>query len=151
MQPLRLATVVALLSIAFPAAAADVRVDNLWARATAPGQKTAGIYAEFTSTADAALVSAASPLAARVELHSTTVDGGVMRMRSLDRIELPALKTVKLAPNGLHLMAVDLTRPLKPGEKLPLELRIQASGGAVTTIKIDAEVRARTAAPAHVH
>ena len=151
MQTLRLGTLVALLSLAFSAAAADLSVDNAWARATAPGQKTAGVYLELTSTTDAALVSAASPLAARVELHSTTLDGGVMRMRAVDRIALPARKTVKLAPNGLHLMAVDLTRPLQPGEKLPLELRVEVSGGAATTIRIDAEVRARTGAPAHVH
>jgi copper(I)-binding protein len=151
MPALRLTTLVALLCIASTAAAADVKVDNAWARATAPAQKTAGAYAELTSTADAALVSATSPLAERVELHSTTFDGGVMRMRPMDRIELPAGKTVKLAPNGLHLMAIGLVRPLKPGDKLPLVLTIQSAGRPSTTLKIEAEVRAGAGAPVHVH
>jgi copper(I)-binding protein len=142
---------VALLAIAFSATAADVKVDNAWARATAPAQKTGGAYAELTSTADAVLVSATSPLAERVELHSTTLDGGVMRMRPIDRIELPAGKTVKLAPNGMHLMAIGLVRPLKPGDKLPLALTIQAAGRPATTLKIEAEVRAGAGTPAHVH
>ena len=151
LQSLRFTTAAALLCIASAVTAADVRVDNAWARATAPAQKTAGAYAELTSTVDAALVSAASPLAERVELHSTTFDKGVMRMRPVDRIELPAGKTVKLAPNGIHLMALGLARQLKQGDKLPLVLTIQAPGQSATTMKIEAEVRAGTGTPAHVH
>jgi copper(I)-binding protein len=77
-----------------------------------------------------------------VELHSMTLDGGVMRMRALPRIELPAGKTVNLAPNGLHLMLIDLKRPLKAGDKLPLVLSVQTSGTSVTTLNVEAEVRA---------
>ncbi len=132
------------------AAAADVKIDNAWARAPAPGQKTASAYVELTSAADAALVSASSPFAGRVELHSMTLDGGVMRMRPLSRIELPAGRTVKLAPNGMHLMVLDLKQPLKVGDKLSLVLRIQPMAGSATTLKIEAEVR--PAAPSgHVH
>jgi copper(I)-binding protein len=147
---LRPAMLVALLVMASAAAAADVRVDNAWARAPAPGQKTASAYADLTSASDAALISAASPLAGRVELHSMTLDGGVMRMRPLARIDLPAGKTVKLAPAGMHLMLLDLKQALKPGDKLPLVLTIQGPGSSATTLKIDAEVRA-AAAGAHVH
>src|SRR6476661_1951876 len=86
-----------------PAAfAQSVKVENAWARATVPGQKTGGIYVDLTSANDAALVAAGSPVAARAELHSMSMDGGVMRMRALPRIELPARKTVKLAPGGMH-------------------------------------------------
>src|SRR5688572_13088014 len=74
----------------------SVKVANAWVRAPAAGQKTAGAYVELTSGRDAALVAAGSPAAARVEMHSSTVEGGVMRMRALPRIELPAGQTVKL-------------------------------------------------------
>jgi hypothetical protein len=139
-------------SIAFSAAAAaaesdrSVEIANAWVRATAPGQKTAGAYVELTSAHNAVLVAAGSPVAAGVEMHSSSVEGGVMRMRALPRIELPAGQTVKLAPGGLHLMLVDLKQPLKVGDIVPLTLSVQPAGPtagmSLTTITLQAEVRA---------
>ena len=130
------------------ASAADVKIANAWARATAPGQKTAVVYMDVRSDADAALVGATSPLAARVELHTMSMEGGVMRMRPLERVVLPARKTVKLAPNGAHLMLVDVSRPLKAGERVPLMVRV-ATGKATQALAVNAEVRALTAAHEH--
>lgn len=138
--------------ISAPAVSAQsVGVANAWVRATAPGQDTAGAYVELTSDSNAALVAAGSPLAARAELHSMTMDGGVMRMRALPRIELPAGQTVKLAPGGLHVMLIGIKRPLKPGDKVPLVLSVQSSGTSLTTLNIEAEVRAPGAAVSHAH
>jgi copper(I)-binding protein len=136
-----------------PAAfAQSVKVENAWARATVPGQKTGGIYADLTSASDAALVAAGTPVAARAELHSMSMDGGVMRMRALPRVELPAGKTVKLAPGGMHVMLVDLKQPLKAGDKVPLTLSVQSSGSAPTTLKLEVPVRAADSpADAHHH
>ena len=85
----KLSMCVALLSIAFAARAAEVKFDSAWVRTPAPGQKTASAYVELTSASDAALVSVASPLAERVELHTMSLDGGVMRMRSLPASSCP--------------------------------------------------------------
>ena len=140
------------LVASFTATGADapsVRVANAWARATVPGQNTGAAYVDLTSDRGAALVAAGSPLAGRVELHSMTNDGGVMRMRQLPKVELPAGQTVKLEPNGIHLMLVDLKQPLKPGDKLPLVLSVQSSGMSLTTLKIEAEVRANGAQHGH--
>lgn len=135
------------------ACADGVSVANAWVRPPAPGQTTASAYVELTSTRDAALVGAGSAAAARVEMHSMTVDGGVMRMRALPRIELPAGQTVKLAPGGIHLMLIDLKQPLKAGGTVPLVLSVQAtgpsSGTSLRTLNVQAEVR--TAAPAPHH
>ncbi|HEX2830369.1 MAG TPA: copper chaperone PCu(A)C [Burkholderiales bacterium] len=129
----------------------SVKVENAWARATVPGQKTGGVYVDLTSPADSALVAAASPVAARGELHSMSMDAGVMRMRSLPRIELPAGKTVKLAPGGLHVMLVDLKQPLKAGDKIPVTLSLQGPGAAPTTLKLEVPVRAADAPAEHGH
>ena len=129
--------------------APSVRVANAWARATVPGQNTGAAYVDLTSDRGAVLVAAGSPLAGRVELHSMTNEGGVMRMRQLPKVELPAGQTVKLEPNGIHLMLVDLKQPLKPGDKLPLVLSVQSSGMSLTTLKIEAEVRANSAQRGH--
>jgi copper(I)-binding protein len=138
----------------FAASGADapsVKVMNAWARATVAGQNTAAAYVDLTSDRSAALVAAGSPLAQRVELHSMTHEGGVMRMRQLPKVELPAGQTVRLAPNGVHLMLVDLKQPLKAGDKLPLVLSVQSSGMSLTTLKIEAEVRAAATGVQHSH
>jgi len=127
-------------------AAEAITVGNAWARATAPGQKAAGAYMELTSPADAALVGVETPVAARAELHLMSMDGGVMRMRAVEKIELPARKAVKLAPGGLHVMLIDIKQPLKTGDKVPLTLTVRGAGAALSTIRVEAEVRA---VPAH--
>lgn len=132
-------------------AAETVSVRNAWARATAPGQKTAGAYMELVSNADAFLIAVASPLAGKAELHNMSMDAGVMRMRPAQKIDLPAQKMVKLAPGGLHVMLLDIKQPLKEGDKVPLTLTIQEAGGAQSTVKVEAEVRAVGGAPGHSH
>ena len=135
------------------AAAQSVKVANAWVRAPAPGQKTAIAYVELTSARNAALVAAGSPAAAGVEMHTMSMDGGIMRMRAVPRIELPAGRTVKLGPGGLHLMLIDVRKPLKAGDRVRLVLSVQetgpAAGMSLTTLELEAEVRA--AATAHSH
>ena len=130
-------------------AAETVNVGNAWVRATAPGQKTAGAYLELTSAADAALVAVASPAAGKAELHTMSMDGGVMRMRPVAKIDLPAKKTVKLAPGGLHVMLLDIRQPLKDGDKVPLTLTIRGGGNAQSTVEVEAQVRAAGGASMH--
>jgi hypothetical protein len=126
-----------------PASAAEpVAVRNAWVRAPAPGQSVAGAYMELTAGAKSALVSITSPVAARGELHSTTMEGGVMKMRPAERIELAPGKTVKLEPGGFHAMLIDLKRTLKPGEKVPLTLTVQRADASRATFTVQAEVRA---------
>ena len=127
------------------AAAPSVKVTDAWVRATVPGQKTASAYLELTSDRDAALVAAGSPAARSVELHSMSMHEGVMRMRALPRIELPAGKAVKLSPGGLHIMLIDLKQPLKAGDTVTLNLSVQETGPSkgmsLTTLEIQAPVR----------
>ena len=131
----------ALLAWSACTSAADVRVANAWARASAPGQTSAAIYMEVKSDTDAVLTAAESARAERAELHAMKVENGVMRMRPLERVELGAGKTVKFEPNGLHLMLVNVKQPLKAGERVPVTLTVQARGGAAKTLKLQAEVR----------
>lgn len=141
-----------LMAAVVPAYAAQtVGVNNAWVRATAPGQKAAGAYLELTSVADSALVAVDSPLAAKAELHNMSMDGGVMRMRAVEKIDLPAGKTVKLAPGGLHVMLLDIRQAFKAGGKVPLTLTFRGASGAQTTQKIEAQVRATGSSATHHH
>ena len=120
----------------------SVQVSNPWVRATAPGQKVAGIYMELKADADMRLVSGSSPLCGRVELHTMRMEGGMMVMRPLPEIELPKGQTVSLKPGGLHVMCIDMKKPLKTGEQLPLTLVTRSSGGQEQKLQVAAEVRA---------
>jgi len=126
-------------------------VKDAWVRAPAPGQNVAGVYMEIVSRADSVLVAVASPAAARAEMHSTTQEAGVMKMRPLEKIELPAGKAVKLAPGGLHVMLIGLKQPLKRGDKVPVTLTVlRPAAGSQSVFTVRAEVRDADAG-AHQH
>ena len=82
-------------------AAESVTIAHAWVRATVPGQNVAGAYLDITSLAPAALIAVASPVAGKAELHTMTMDGGVMKMRAVGEVELPARQTVSLKPGGI--------------------------------------------------
>ena len=122
-------------------AAGDVQVKDPWVRATVPGQMVAGAYLEIVSPTPARLVGAASPLAKSAEIHSMKMDGDVMRMSAVPAIELPAGQGVKLAPGGYHIMLMGLARQLKPGDKVPLTLKLEGGTAAPRTLAVEATVR----------
>jgi copper(I)-binding protein len=136
-------TLVAIAVLPYAAPAADaIRVLDPWARATVPGQKVGGVYMEIVSPRDARLVGVASPAAGTAEVHSMTMDGGTMRMRAVEALDLPAGTPVKLAPGGYHVMLFDLKKPLVAGQKVPLTLVIEETGKRAHRITVNAIVRA---------
>lgn len=125
--------VAAALALALPAQAADARSGALealqpWSRPAAAGTTGVGFMTLVNrgATADA-LVGAESPVARKVEMHATSMAGGVMRMTPEARVPLPAGGQVVFAPGGRHLMLRELTRPLKAGDRVPATLAF-ASG-----------------------
>lgn len=141
------------MAAAAPVQAQPVTVKDAWVRAPAPGQKVAAAYMELVSRGNSmVLIGVASPVAGRVEVHGTTVEAGVMKMRPAGNVELPAGKPVKLAPGGLHVMLMDLKQPLKPGDKVPLALTVQrADLTSRSVFAVQAEVRAVAEATVHHH
>jgi copper(I)-binding protein len=131
----------AVIPSAAPAADA-IRVIDPWARATVPGQKVGGVFMEIVSPRDARLTGVASPVAGAAEVHSMTMDGGTMKMRAVEALDLPAGRPVKLAPGGYHVMLFDLKKPLVAGEKVPLTLVIEDAGKRTRKIAVTAIVRA---------
>jgi len=131
--------------LALPAAA-QVAVTDAWIRGTVPGQKATGAFMQLTSLSDMALVGAASPAAKVVEIHQMKQEGGMMKMNAVDRVALPANKTVELKPGGYHIMMMDLTQPLRDGESIPLTLTFEDKAGKKQTVEVKAAVRALTAA-----
>ncbi|MBI5937479.1 MAG: copper chaperone PCu(A)C [Betaproteobacteria bacterium] len=139
------------LSLSANAWAADIKIDEAWTRATAPGQHIGGAFMTLTADADLSLVDAASPVASSVEMHNMVMDKDVMVMRRIDRIALPKGKAVPLAPGGLHLMLFGLKAPLKTGERVPLTLTVRDAKGKTRQIEVKAEVREIAGGMMHRH
>jgi hypothetical protein len=138
---------VALLSLVSTSVFSQVQISDAWSRATPPGAKIAAGYLTIRNqgaTADR-LIGASSPAAARVEPHVTEKQGEVMRMREVKGYDVPAQGSYELKPGGAHLMLVDIKRPLKEGDKVPLVLRFQKAG----EVKVDLEVKALGAPAGH--
>ena len=131
--------------------AQPVEIKDAWIRGTVAGQKATGAFMSLTSRSPARLVAAASPAAGVAEIHSTKMEGGVMRMAAVDGVELPANRTVKLAPGGYHVMLMDLKRTLKAGERVPLRLTFELAGKKRETVEVDVEVRSVTGETKHGH
>ncbi|ADC72222.1 MULTISPECIES: copper chaperone PCu(A)C [unclassified Thioalkalivibrio] len=87
-----------------------------WVRLV-PGDTTAG-YLELRNTggSDRRIVAAESPIAETTELHEHTHEDGVMRMREVEHLDLPAGEALVLEPGGLHLMFIGLHEPLTAGD-----------------------------------
>lgn len=108
--------------------------------ATVPGQSVAGAYLVLESAQDAQLFSGQSDVARAVEVHTMSMADGVVRMRRLDALPLPARTAVKLAPGGAHLMLVGVNRVLKPREHVRLTLKAVTADGKTLTVTISAPV-----------
>jgi copper(I)-binding protein len=103
-----------------------IEITDPWIRASVPGQTSGAAYVEIknTSPEPTAIVTAASDRSPRVELHSVSREGGMARMREVEKIDIPANGTVKLAPGGFHIMFVGLPQPFKVGETVSVQLTL---------------------------
>lgn len=119
------------LASALPALAADQRsgmltVNQPWSRATPPGAPTGVAYLEIVNKGPAdTLLRIESAVAREVQMHTSYSEGGMMRMRHVKSLEIPAQGRVQFQPGGLHLMLMGLQQPLKEGERIELTLVFQ--------------------------
>ncbi len=124
--------------------AGDIEVAGAWSRATTPGQDAAMADMTITSKYAAKLVGVATPVAQTAELHSMTTENGMMKMRQVKEIELPAGKAVNLGSAGYHLMLIGLKTQLNAGDNVSLTLTLQVGKGKPVKLKTSAEVKPLT-------
>ena len=142
-----------------------ITVTDAWAR-NSPMVANAGaaymVIGNEGTSADA-LIGAASPVAATVEVHETVAmapspaesggmgmaspapgasmgaGGGMLGMQKVDRVEIPAGGSVELKPGGIHVMLIDLQQDLVVGQSIEITLTFEQAG----EVKVNAEVRAQ--------
>jgi copper(I)-binding protein len=140
---------VSLSASAHDAQVGDLSVTQPWSRAAGANGTGAGfITIHNAGSQPDRLVSATSPVARTVELHTHVRDGEVMRMRPVAGIPVPPGETVELRPGGQHLMLIGLTEPLRQGTEVPLTLRFERTGEVQVMLHVQA---AGARGPAHAH
>ena len=124
-------------------------VEDPYARSVPPGQANSAVFMRIVNRGDAArtLVGGTSDAADVLELHTHTMEDGMMKMRRVERIEIPAKGTVSLEPGGLHVMLIGLKRNLVPGDSVDLSLDLDDG----TALEVQAPVRAVQAMDHHRH
>lgn len=117
---------------------AKIRVEGAWAR-RAPmmessdakaGTGNSAVYATLVNPRKEsdALIAAATDVAGAVEIHESYQDAGMMMMRPVKKIDVPAGKKVELKPGGYHIMLLNLKRELEPGQVVSLTLVFDKAG-----------------------
>jgi copper(I)-binding protein len=112
------------------AAAEGISVGEAWARASAGAARSGAAFLviENRGGTDDALVAAQATISDAVELHTHVEDGGVMKMRKVDRIPVPAGSRIELKPGGLHVMFIGLKQPLQEGATFAITLDFEKGG-----------------------
>lgn len=121
---------------------AEVKMTDAWVRASNPGQSVGAAYVTLSSTQEVTLVYVETERAGSVEMHSMTMENGIMKMRSMEELTVPAGKSVKLAPGGLHLMLFELPTPFKTGEQVKFRLCFKDKQGKITDQFVTMPVKA---------
>ena len=123
------------------------------ARATVPGQQSGAVYLSIKNRGKHAdrLLSASSPAAASVAIHSMKMDGNIMKMREVDALTVPSATTVSLqSDSGYHVMLSGLKAPLQAGAAIKLMLVFAQAGTLTVTVPVAAQ-GAAAAEPMHHH
>ena len=119
--------------------AGDIAILHPWTRAAGANGNGAGFLRLRNGGAQPdRLVSAASPIARVVELHTMERDGDVMRMRPVQDIPVGPGQTIELRPGGFHIMLIGLTAPMQQGTRVPLTLRFERAGEVQVELAVEA-------------
>jgi copper(I)-binding protein len=140
--------------------AGPLKIAHPWSRATPGGARVAAGYLTVTNTGTEPdrFTGGAIEAAGRGELHTMSMEGGVMKMAPLaDGLAIPPGQTVTLAPSGHHLMFLDLKTPLKKGERVKGTLRFERAGSVPVEFAVESlaakapETRSEKGPEAHDH
>lgn len=118
---------------------ASIAIHDPIVKITPPGITNSAGYFHIMnhSQKDIELVNVTSDIADRTEIHEHTMKNGIMKMRKVKRLNIPAKSTISFKPGGYHIMFLSVKEPIK--EKQQLEFRLEFSDGSTQTIKATAQ------------
>ncbi|WP_167303979.1 copper chaperone PCu(A)C [Sphingobium vermicomposti] len=122
---------------------APTYVDQAWVRLSPNKDRpSSGYFVAHGGDADTQLRGVMTDYALKVEMHESINEGGVMKMKAIDSVDIPAKGKVAFAPGGKHLMIwgindtainrgkMTFTFLLANGDRLLVDAAIQKPGGA---------------------
>jgi periplasmic copper chaperone A len=124
----------------------NISIDHVWARATPPAVKNGSAFMTLSNSgATDKLLSVTGAVAKEIQIHSMATEAGVMRMREVKSLDVPAGGKVELKSGGYHVMLLGLSDGLKDGMKFPLTLKFEKAG------EVTVQVMVETAGGGHDH
>jgi copper(I)-binding protein len=115
----------------------QVDIKSAWARATPGKAENGAAYLTIVSPVADRLTAVSTPEAKTADLHNMTMEDGVMKMRPLTAIDLPAGQPITLKPGGMHIMLMGLAKPLKQGDTFPMTLSFEKAGTKEVTVAVE--------------
>ena len=132
----RMTLLAALLCLSGCTPSPTVEILRAVAPATPPGVSVAAVYIELVSPTDDVLLDIVTPLADKTEIHESVEADGMMQMRPRESIPIEAGKPLRFAPGGLHLMLMNLHKPLLVDNSFPLDLHLQKAGTVTANVQV---------------
>jgi copper(I)-binding protein len=136
-------------------AAGDINIVHPYATPSVPGASNGAAYiATLENTGKTAdrLLRASTPVAARAEIHTMSMDDGVMRMREIGEIAIVPGTPIKMRPGvGYHFMLMGLKQPLKTGDTFPMTLVFERAGAVEVKVVVQVPTAHAAETGAHTH
>lgn len=129
-----------LVALSFGAmAAAEVKIDDAYARSSNPMAGAAFMVIHNLGDTDDRLIGVRSDAAARTELHThIQSDNGVMQMIHIEEgLGLPAGGDLLLQRGSDHVMFMGLTAPFEDGATIPITLIFETAGEIEVDVIVD--------------
>lgn len=120
-------SILALPAFTGSAVSDQIVIHDPYVRAVPPGQPNSAVFMQLENQSDSdhVLVHATSPVSKVVELHTHRDEGGMKKMRRIEKIDIPARAKTSLQPGGLHVMLIDLYDELTLDQKISLTLEFE--------------------------
>ncbi|GAB1344191.1 copper chaperone PCu(A)C [Gemmatimonas sp.] len=112
-------------------------VSSAWARPADSGA-TSGAYVTIVNadSSSVELVGASSTVALAAEVHETMTHEGMSHMMARTAVAIAPRDSLVMTPGGLHIMLLQLTRPLVAGDSIPVTLRFSAGDSVVVNVPV---------------
>ncbi len=140
-------TVIALLILVGVALSQPkIIVKEAWVREVPPVSTMSAAFMKILNTGNEEdyLIGVKADVSDKAELHTTVMEDGMMKMRRLKEVQVPAGGEVEFKPMGKHIMLIGLKRPLREGQRVKITLLFKKSG----SVSVDVPVRSMSM---HMH
>ena len=124
--------------ISDPVFSSSLMIEGAFARASSGHGNNSAAYLSIHnhSPNDDHLIDAKTNIATMTSIHNHINDNGIMKMRAVKQIAIPANGSIKLQPGNFHIMLMGLKQPLLEGDKFNLTLIFKKAGTVLCPVLV---------------